>query len=315
MVSAEAGRSAFVFPGQASQKVGMAAELLDRESSARALFDKASEVLGLDLVDICTRGDDELLTRTDVAQPALLTTCVAWLTALHSRGVTPQMVAGHSLGEFGAWVAAGALDFEPAVRLVRRRGEIMEDAAQRNPGGMLAIIGLPDEEVVRICREARHAGVVVAANFNCPGQVVVSGEADALDRVGELAKRARGKAVPLRVSGAFHSPLMDDAGRAFADLVAEAEVRAPQMGVVANATAELVTDAAGVREAMSKQMTSPVLWAASVRRLMKEGIRTFVEVGPGEVLTKLIGRISADVRAVSVGTPEQLEALVQEVTS
>lgn len=304
---------AFIFPGQASQRPGMAAELLEHEPAARPLFQKAGEVLGLDLAELCTRGSDALLTRTDVTQPALLTTCLAWLAALRERGIAPHMVAGHSLGEFSAWVASGALAFEPAVRLVRRRGELMEEAAQRNPGGMLAIIGISDEQVRQLCDEARRVGVVVAANFNCPGQVVVSGEPAALDEVAKRAKAARGRAIPLRVSGAFHSPLMDDAVHAFASLVSETPVGDPEIPVVANATAEPVTEADAARQAMARQMTSPVLWSASVRRMIAEGIRLFVEVGPGQVLTKLIRRIAADARGLPVGTPAELQTLLEEV--
>ena len=304
---------AFVFPGQASQRVGMAADLLEHEPAARPLFQNAGELLGLDLAELCTRGGDALLTRTDVTQPALLTTCLAWLAALRERGIAPRMLAGHSLGEFSAWVASGALAFGPAVRLVRRRGELMEDAAQRNPGGMLAIIGLSDEQVAQLCDKARRAGVVVPANFNCPGQVVVSGGRAALDEVAKRAKAVRGRAIPLRVSGAFHSPLMDDAAYAFAGLVAETPIQDPEIPVVANATAEPVAEADAARQAMTKQMTSPVLWAASVQRMIAEGIRLFVEVGPGQVLTKLIPRISADVRALPVGTPAELQTLCDEV--
>jgi [acyl-carrier-protein] S-malonyltransferase len=304
---------AFVFPGQASQRAGMAAELLGAEPAARPIFRQAGEILGLDLAEVCTTGSDDVLTRTDIAQPALLTTSVAWLAALRTRGLAPRMLAGHSLGEFAAWVASGALDFEPALRLVRRRGEIMEEAAQRNRGGMLAVVGLADEQVIQLCERAKRAGVVVAANFNSPGQVVVSGEPDALDRAAELAKAAHGRAIPLRVSGAFHSPLMDDAARAFAELVAEAPVGPPQIPVVANATAEPVTDERSARRAMAKQMTSPVLWSASVRRMLADGIDCFVEVGPGRVLTNLIARISPDARALPVGTPAELQTLVEEV--
>ena len=313
MVAPGGGGIAFIFPGQASQRAGMAADLLARQPAARDIFNRAGQVLGLDLAGVCTTGDDALLTRTDIAQPALLTTCVAWLTAVCSRGLDPTVVAGHSLGEFTAWIASGALDFEPALRLVRRRGELMEQAAQRNPGGMLAIIGIPDDRVLQICKEAGSAGTVVPANFNSPGQLVVSGQLPALERVAELARAARGKAIPLRVSGAFHSPLMDDAAHEFSRLVADTPVGDPRIPVVANATAEPVTDADSVRSAISRQMTSPVLWTASVRRLLSDGVGLFVEVGPGNVLTKLIPRISADARAISVGSLDELEALSQEV--
>lgn len=299
MVSAGRGGIAFVFPGQASQREGMAAELLAQVAEARDLFHRAGEVLGLDLAGVCTTGNEAILTRTDIAQPALLTTCVAWLAAVRARAVEPTVVAGHSLGEFSAWVAAGALEFDAALRLVRRRGELMEEAAERNPGGMLAIVGLSDEQVIDICEKASKLGVAKPANFNCPGQLVVSGQPDALDKVGELAKAQRGRAIPLKVSGAFHSPLMDDAAYEFSRLVAALTIGDPRVPVVANATAEPITTADGVRHVMSRQMTSPVLWTSSVRRMVADGVRLFLEIGPGQILTKLIQRISADVDAMS----------------
>jgi [acyl-carrier-protein] S-malonyltransferase len=313
MVTPGSAAIAFLFPGQASQRAGMAAELLETEPAARRVFQQAGDILGLDLADVCTRGTGALLTRTDVAQPALLTTSLAWLAALGDRDIAPRMLAGHSLGEFAAWVASGALDFEPALRLVRRRGEIMAEAADRNPGGMLAVIGLPDKQVIEFCQQAQSAGVVVAANFNSPGQVIVSGEPGALDKVVQLAEAARGRALPLRVAGAFHSPLMDDAARTFAEFVAEAPIRRPTIPVVANATAEAVTDEESARRAITKQMTSPVLWSASIRRMMTDGIELFAEVGPGRVLTNLVSRISADARALPVGAPAELQTLLQEV--
>ncbi len=313
MVTAGSGSIAFLFPGQASQRAGMAADLLAEEPAAQSIFRQAGEILGLDLAELCTRGSEAALMRTDITQPALLTTCIGWLSALRARGLTPHMVAGHSLGEFSAWVASGALDFEPALRLVRRRGELMEDAARRNPGGMLAVIGLPDRKVAELCEQAKRAGVVVPANFNSPGQVVVSGEPAALEELAAAVKAAGGRTIPLRVSGAFHSPLMEDAAHIFAGLVAEAPIRAPQTPVVANASAEPVTDEGGVRRAMTDQMTNPVLWSTSVRRMIADGADLFLEVGPGRVLTKLIPRIAADARILSVGTGDELQTLLQEM--
>ena len=313
MVAAGAGGIAFVFPGQASQRAGMAAALLAEVEGASDLFRQASEVLGLDLAAVCTAGDDALLTRTDIAQPALLTTCCAWLGGLRARGVSPGFLAGHSLGEFSAWVAAGVLEFQEAVRLVRRRGELMETAGRRRPGSMVAVLGLPDDQVRELCARARTAGVVVAANFNCPGQVVVSGEGAALDRVREAAQAAGGKVLALRVSAAFHSPLMEDAALEFAGLVNPLALRDPEIPVVANATAEVVREAAQVREVMAAQMISPVLWTDSVRRMAADGVRTFVEVGPGQVLSRLIQRISAGVRALRVEKTEEIMSLIQEI--
>ncbi len=313
MVAGAGGGIAFVFPGQASQRAGMAKELIEQEPAARQLFQEAGEILGLDLSGVCTTGNDALLTRTDIAQPALLTTCLAWLAVVRARGLEASIVAGHSLGEFSAWVASGALEFEAALRLVRRRGELMEEAGRRNPGSMSAIIGVADKEVIRMCEEARSAGVVVAANFNSPGQVVVSGEPAALDKMAALAKAAGGHSLPLRVSGAFHSPLMDDAAHDFARLVAEAPIADPRIPVVANVGAEPVTDATGVRQAISHQMTSPVLWTATVKRMLADGVRLFLEVGPGNVLTKLIQRTAAEAKAAAVKSLTNLDALCQEM--
>ena len=310
---APASKFAFVFPGQASQRAGMAAELLAQEPAARAIFKQAGEVLGLDLAELCTTGSDEVLTRTDIAQPALLTTTAAWLAVLQERGLAPSIAGGHSLGEFNAWVAAGVLDFEQVVRLVRRRGELMEESASRRPGGMLAVLRVTDAQVEAACKQAGRAGVVVPANFNSPGQVVVSGEMEALYEVRQAVKAARGQAIPLRVSGAFHSPLMEDAAHSFSEIVAALPLADPQIPVVANATAELVTTAEQARQAMAKQMTSPVLWTASVQQMIKEGVDLFVEVGPGRVLTKLIRRIAEGARTLSVGTPDELQVLLQEV--
>jgi len=314
MVGNARGGIAFVFPGQASQRAGMAAELLEREVVAREVFARAGEVLGLDLAAVCTTGNDELLNRTDITQPALLTTCVAWYEVVRDRGITPTMAAGHSLGEFCAWVAAGAVEFEPCLRLVRRRGELMEEAATRRPGGMLAVIGLAEDDVAAICEKATGEGVIVAANFNAPGQVVVSGEPAALDKAAELVKAARGRAIPLRVSGAFHSPLMDDAAHEFSRLVAALPVQAPQFPVFVNVTADAVTDSESVRGAMSAQMISPVRWTTSIHRMAAQGAPLFAEIGPGSVLTKLIQRISADARCLSVGSADELDTFLQEVT-
>jgi [acyl-carrier-protein] S-malonyltransferase len=314
MVAHGRGGIAFVFPGQASQRAGMAAELLEREPLARAVFGRAGEVLGLDLAGVCTTGNEALLNRTDITQPALLTTCVAWHRVLRDRGVFPALVAGHSLGEFSAWVAAGAIDFEPCLRLVRRRGELMEEAATRKPGGMLAVIGLSDDDVIGLCEKVKGAGVVVPANLNAPGQLVVSGEPAALDRLAELVKAARGRVLPLRVSGAFHSPLMDDAAHEFSRLVADLPLADPHIPVVANVTAEPVTQAEPVRRAICEQMTAPVRWTDSVRRLVADGVELFGEIGPGSVLTKLIRRISADARCLSVGSPAELDTFLQEVS-
>jgi [acyl-carrier-protein] S-malonyltransferase len=223
------------------------------------------------------------------------------------------MLAGHSLGEFGAWVASGALDFESALTLVRHRAELMAQAAQSNPGGMLAVIGLPDEQVLDICQEARGEGILAAANFNSPGQVVVSGQAPALEKARQLTESAGGRSITLKVSGAFHCSLMSEASDAFAEMLATISINDPRIPVVANAAGERVTDAQGARRAMTQQMTRPVLWTGSVNRMIADGIRLFVEVGPGRVLTNLVRRISGDVHARPCGTPAEMQTLLEEV--
>lgn len=308
-------RLAFVFPGQASQRAGMAADLLACEPAAREVFRRADDLLGLDLTAICTTGDEATLTRTEIAQPALLATSLAWLRVLTERGgLTPHIVAGHSLGEFAAWVAAGALTLEAALQLVQRRGKLMEEAGRSKPGGMLAVLGLPDDQVEALCAPRPGAGVLVVANYNSPGQVVVSGELSALNEVKESVKEAKGTAIPLRVSGAFHSPLMEDVAREFAALVAHVELADPRVPVVANATAEPVTAADQVRCVITRQMTSPVYWTTSVQRMAAEGVETFLEVGPGQVLTKLIKRITPAARSLAVSAAD-LSRVIEEISA
>jgi [acyl-carrier-protein] S-malonyltransferase len=306
---------AFVFPGQGSQRAGMAADLLAQEQAAREVFARAGEITGLDLAALCTTGDAGALTRTEIAQPALLTMAVAWLHALAARGLRPDLVAGHSLGEFAAWVAAGVLSLDDALALVQRRGELMEEAGRQRPGAMAAVIGLPAEQVVDLCRQAQSAGVVVVANYNSPEQTVVSGDAAAVAEVARLTVPAGGRALPLRVSGAFHSPLMEEAGRRFAALVAEAPLAAPAIPVVANYSAGLASTAEQARQAMARQMPSPVRWTDSMRRMAEEGTDRFLEVGPGQVLTRLVARILPDVRTRAVGAAGEVGATVEEMST
>ncbi len=305
---------AFVFPGQGSQRAGMAADLLAREPAARAVFARAGEATGLDLAALCTTGEAAALTRTEIAQPALLTMAVAWLRVLDGHGLRPALAAGHSLGEFAAWVAAGVLTLEDALALVQRRGELMEEAGRRRPGAMAAVIGLPADIVVDICRQAQPAGVVVAANHNSPEQVVISGDAAAVAVATRLVEAAGGRALPLRVSGAFHSPLMAEAGRQFAELVAQAQLAAPIIPVVANYDAQPVTTADEARQAMARQMTSPVLWTDSMRCMAEQGADRFLEVGPGQALTKLATRILPGVRARAVGAAGEVATTVEEMS-
>jgi [acyl-carrier-protein] S-malonyltransferase len=302
------GKVALVFPGQGSQFVGMGLELAAMSAAAKRVLDQADAILGFPLTEMMFQGPSEILEDTINAQPAILAASVAALAAMHERlteqgkRLTPALVAGHSLGEFTALVAAGSLDFPEALRLVRERGRLMKEAGERRPGGMAAVLGLDDDVLAEVCREASVAGVVVLANANCPGQTVISGEVQALEQAMALAKERGAKRVArLGVSIASHSPLMQNASVQFAAVVAQTPIREPAVPVVANVSAEPLTTVAGIREELSRQIASPVNWTGSVRRMIEEGVTTFVELGPGQVLTGLIKRIDRSVQAVGLG--------------
>jgi [acyl-carrier-protein] S-malonyltransferase len=302
-----------LFPGQGSQHVGMGRDLAERFPLARETFEEADEVLGTSLSRLCWEGPEEELTRTRNAQPAILVHGIAvWRLVRDALG-EPAVAAGHSLGEFAAYAAAGALEFPDAVRVVRRRGELMFEAGQRRPGTMAAVLGLDDEAVEHACREASggDAGVVVAANLNAPGQTVISGDVAAVGRAGELLRAAGARRVlPLSVSGAFHSPLMQEAEEGLRAALEEVPFRDPAFAVVSNARAEPVREAARARELLVEQLTSPVRWVASVLAVTGEGTRHFVELGPGSVLTGLLRRIHSDATGRALGTADQVDALL-----
>ena len=301
--------TAFVFPGQGSQVVGMGRDLYEVSPAARAIFDQADALLGLALTRLCFEGPEEALTATENAQPALLTISAALLAALSERHgdtemsspllVSVSFVAGHSLGEYSALLAAGALDFPTALRLVRRRGELM---AATHEGSMAAIIGIDAQALEQVCREASAEGAsVVIANYNSPEQLVISGASAAVERA-DLLARARGakRVIPLRVSAAFHSPLMRDAAEGLAPAVGAAAVSHAHVPLISNVSAEPLTNPEAIRRELVAQVTAPVRWVASVQRMVAEGVDTFVEIGPGNVLTKLIKRIAPGVRLVNL---------------
>lgn len=286
------------FPGQGSQHVGMGEELAALSPAAAAVFAQADQVLGFPLSRLCFEGPADTLDDTANTQPAILATSMAALRALEDHVGRPAFVAGHSLGEFSALVAADALTFEEALRLVRRRGELMKEAGERSPGGMAAILGLDGAQVEKICQEVirTSGGYVGVANDNCPGQVVISGEEETL-QAGIAAMKAAGarRAIRLAVSIAAHSPLMAEAAAAFRTALEQVSIRSPQIPFVANSTAGPLSDPAHIREALGRQLTSPVRWAGSVRWMIDQGATRFVEVGPGQVLTGLLRRIDRDV--------------------
>ncbi len=279
------GKTAYIFPGQGSQFPGMGKERYDHSPEAKALMEKADAVLGFPLTEILFEGSSEDLRQTNVTQPAIFVVSVAASLGLKA----PDMVAGHSLGEFSALTVAGAMGFEDALRLVSARAEAMQRCCERVPGMMAAVIALPDEEIERIC-----AGIpgVVPANYNSPGQVVISGEEEAVRQACKALKEAGAKrALPLPVSGAFHSPLMEPARAELAEAIARTRFHVPVCPVYQNVTALPSCDPDIIRENLLLQLTSPVRWTQSVRQMRRDGAETFLELGPGEVLTNLIKRI------------------------
>jgi [acyl-carrier-protein] S-malonyltransferase len=300
------GKLAFCFPGQGSQDVGMGRAFAEAFPEARAVFEEASEEVGYDVGRICFEGPIEDLTRTDVQQPALVATSVACLRAVETIGLKPDFVIGHSVGEYAALVAAGAISAREAVALVRERGAAMAEAANENPGAMAAVLGLPDEAVEELCAEI---GDVWPANYNCPGQIVVSGLNGAVDRLIEMATELGARrAVKLRVSGAFHSPLVARAAERLRPAVARATFREPAPPFMSTVTAKLET-AGRLAGLLVEQLTAPVRFTQAVGGLVKDGAGTFVEIGPGQVLSGILRRCDRSLKTFSVGDPDGLREL------
>jgi [acyl-carrier-protein] S-malonyltransferase len=305
------GLVAFCFPGQGSLETGMGREIAIATPEVMEVFDRGSEAAGLDLRRLCFEASEEELVETELQQPALVTTSLAVLAAIRARGIKPDFVVGHSVGEFAALAAAGVLRLEEVVALVRERGLAMAEAAKRNPGSMAAILGLDDEVVERICRRILN---VWPANYNCPGQIVISGENPAVDEACEAAeKEGARRAVKLRISGAFHSPLVARAADRFRpalDMVTFSEPSSPFMSTV---TARIET-AKRMGPLLVEQLTAPVRFTQAAQALIREGVQTWVEVGPGNVLSGLVKRIDRNARTIAVSTPESLDKLEETLS-
>jgi len=295
--------------------VGMGYELYEQHEEARVRFETADDLLDVDLLtlmfglDSSIENPEEELKQTEITQPALYTHSLAAMAVLEARGMHPDMAAGHSLGEYSALAAAGALSFEDGLRVVRRRGELMAEAGERRPGAMAAVMGADDEDVESACVAATEEGdgVVQTANYNAPGQVVISGDEAAVERA---TARVKGRAIPLPVSGAFHSPLMEYAREGLGEVLEAVSIDAPSCPVYLNVTAEPTTNPDEIRRGLVQQLLSPVRWAQSLRRMEADGAQRFLEVGAGDVLRGLVRRtLGKDVETAGAGTPEEIEAL------
>lgn len=307
-----ASRIGLVFPGQGSQSVGMGRMLCEAHPSLKLVYDEASSVLGYDVAALCFEGPSDRLNLTEFTQPALLVCSIAALKSLEPASITPVAVAGHSLGEYTALVAAGGLSFRDAVGLVQKRGRYMSEAVPSGTGLVAALLGLNVDAVRELCREASSVGVVAPANFNSPGQIVIAGDKAAVERAMELAKtKGCKKAILLPVSVPVHTPLMQQAANRLATDLAAVQWEDLTTPLINNAEARAVSRAEDICPSLVRQLPSPVLWEDTVRTMGKMGVTTFIEVGPGTVLTGLIKRILPDVTLLNVHDPKSLESTLQ----
>ncbi|WP_338594880.1 ACP S-malonyltransferase [Bacillus safensis] len=304
---------AFLFPGQGSQKIGMGKDLFDQETVSKAVFEEADNTLGFDLSSMIFEGDAEELTLTYNAQPALLTTSIAILKKFEESGIKADYAAGHSLGEYTALVAAGALSFKDAVYAVRKRGELMNEAVPAGEGAMAAILGLDKAALVEVTKEVTESGhLVELANLNCPGQIVISGTAKGVELASERAKEKGAKrAIALEVSGPFHSALMKPAAEKFTDVLSKLDIADAKTPVISNVTADIVTSRDDIETKLIEQLYSPVRFEESVERLIDLGVTTFIEIGPGKVLSGLVKKVNRRLTTISVSDQETIEAAIQ----
>jgi len=299
-------RIAFIFPGQGAQYFGMGKDFYQNSTDSKKVYDQASTLLGIDMTALCFEENDKL-NITEYTQIGLLTTELAMLEAVGRRNVVPEVTAGLSLGEYSALVAAEKMDMKAAMKVVRQRGIIMQKAVPIG-GAMAAVIGLDNEKVFRICEETN--GIVELANYNCPGQIVISGEEKAVEEAGKALKAAGAKSImPLKVSGPFHSSMLKEAGEKLGEVLREVEFAASHISYVSNTIAEYVSDETRIKDLLIQQVSSSVRWEQSIRLMIEKGIDTFIEIGPGRTLSGFLKRINRNVKAINIGKYEDLNKL------
>lgn len=309
-------KTAFIFPGQGAQYIGMSRDICEQFKASARVFEQASESLGISMQNMVFQGDEETLKITENTQPAILTASIACLAPILEKGIKPDVVAGLSIGEYAAHVAAGTFAFEEAVSLVRKRGKYMQEAVPLGMGTMAAIIGLEKELVLECCKKASSEGVIEPANFNCPGQIVLAGEIRAVEKAVELCRENGAKrSVILPVSAPFHCSMLKSAGERLEGELVKCTFNEMSIPVVSNVTAEYVTDSSQVKDLLVKQVSSPVLWEDSIRKMIENGIDTFIEVGPGKVLSGFVKKTCKDVRIYNVEDIDSLNKTLEGILS